>query len=87
QQLLLFLVVALPLYRQLFEVGLSTLLLRFAHRAMQRIEAVLGERMLPEPSHPALPRGLDFELDGVAFAYDGGEPVLADVSCRIPARG
>ena len=87
QQLLLFLVVALPLYRQLFEVGLSTLLLRFAHRAMQRIEAVLGERMLAEPSHPALPQGLDFELDGVAFAYDGGEPVLADVSCRIPARG
>ncbi|CUJ77886.1 Lipid A export ATP-binding/permease protein MsbA [Achromobacter sp. 2789STDY5608628] len=87
QQLLLFLVVALPLYRQLFEVGLSTLLLRFAQRAMQRIEDILRQPPLPEPACPSLPQGQDFELRDVSFAYDGGEPVLAGVSCRIPANG
>jgi len=87
EQLLLFLVVALPLYRQLFEVGLSTLLLRFAQRAMGRIEAVLHEPMLPEPERPSAPQGLDFELRDVRFAYEGGELVLDGVSCRIPANG
>lgn len=85
QQLLLFLVVALPLYRQLFELGLSTLLLRFAQRAMSRIESLLRERPLPEPDHPARPQGKDFELSDVRFAYDAGVPVLDGVSCRIPA--
>ena len=55
EQLLLFLVVALPLYRQLFEVGLSTLLLRFAQRAMGRIEAVLHEPMPVSYTHLTLP--------------------------------
>lgn len=54
---------------------------------MHRIEAILQERMLPEPQRPSLPQGQDFELSGVTFAYDGGEPVLDGVSCRIPANG
>jgi len=91
--LLLFLVLALPVYRQLFEVGLSTLMLRFARRALARIEHILHEAAMPEPTVPQAPQGYDIVFDRVHFAYahddsEGGSytPALFDLSCRIPAR-
>jgi len=84
--LLLFLVLALPVYRQLFEVGLATMLLRFARRALARIEAVLSEAALPEPAQPKTPQGHGILFDEVRFAYQAdGPPALDGVSCEIPA--
>lgn len=86
QVLLLFMVLALPVYRQLFEVGLSTMLLRFARRALARVEAVLAEPGLPEPTQPRRPQGHDVEFDRVKFAYEGSNRFALDgVSCTIPA--
>jgi len=81
-----FLVLALPLYRQLFEVGLSTVLLRFARRSLARIEQMLLEPMQPEPADPRLPQGHGIVFENVCFAY-GAAPVLDGVSCTIPAHG
>jgi len=95
--LLLFLVLALPVYRQLFEVGLSTMMLRFARRALGRIESLLNEATMPEPVTPKVPRGCDIAFDRVSFSYEQSEkenagqepreplPALHDISCRIPA--
>jgi len=94
--LLLFLVLALPVYRQLFEVGLSTMMLRFARRALERIESLLQEAAMPEPDEPKQVQGYDIEFDRVCFAYERSEkesaeqnalpaPALRDISCRIPA--
>ena len=88
--LVLFLVLALPVYRQLFDVGLSTLLLRFARRALARIEALLAERILPEPAQPQSPQGHGIVFENVRFAYEGtgdeAVPALAGVSCAIAPR-
>jgi len=91
--LLLFLVLALPVYRQLFEVGLSTLMLRFARRALARIEQILDEAAMPEPATPKAPHGHEIVFERVQFAYahDDAEaeaqpPALFDLSCRIPAQ-
>ncbi len=86
QVLLVFLVLALPVYRQLFDVGLSTLLLRFARRALARVEALLAEAALPEPTQSHVPRGHDIIFDTVQFAYERDSvPVLQNISCTIPA--
>ncbi|KXU36527.1 hypothetical protein AXK11_04015 [Cephaloticoccus primus] len=78
--LLLFLVLALPVYRQLFEVGLSTMMLRFARRALARIEAILGETALPEPALTKAPQGHDIVFERVSFAYEAqGERAVAEV--------
>lgn len=86
--LIAFLVLALPVYRQLFEVGLSAMLLRFARRALARIENVLAEQALAEPAQAAVPQGHDIVFDKVRFAYEhrqGGAAVLDNVSCEIAA--
>ncbi|MEC5318164.1 ABC transporter ATP-binding protein [Brenneria populi subsp. brevivirga] len=90
--LIVFLILALPIYRQLFDVGLSTLMLRFARRSLMRIEALLAEKTLPEPVRPALPQGEEIVFEHVGFAYDDqdaahrGPLTLNDVTCVIPAR-
>ncbi|MBN9574363.1 ABC transporter ATP-binding protein [Alicycliphilus denitrificans] len=86
QVLVAFLVLALPVYRQLFEVGLSTVLLRFARRALARIEQVLAQPALPEPAQPRVPQGYAITFEDARFAYDGA-PVLDGMSCEIPANG
>lgn len=86
--LVLFLVLALPVYRQLYELGLSTLLLRFASRALARIENIMAQQPLPEPDAPQEPAGRDITFDQVSFTYDGETtPALVQLSCHIPAHG
>ncbi|KAA8996652.1 ABC transporter ATP-binding protein [Affinibrenneria salicis] len=87
--LILFLILALPVYRQLFDVGLSTLMLRFARRSLSRIESLLAEKALPEPARPLTPQGENIVFDHVGFAYDNGDSgpqTLSDISCTLPAR-
>lgn len=85
--LLSFAVLSLPLYRQLYDIGFTTLLLRFARRALERIEALLDEPSLPEPATPRKPDGYEIVFDGVGFAYGSGEPrVLDTLSCTLPER-
>jgi ATP-binding cassette subfamily B protein len=87
--LVLFLVLALPVYRQLFDVALSTMLLRFASRALARIEVLLDEVPLPEPDQPGLPQSHEIVFDDVYFAYEDAAPdappALAGVSCTLAA--
>ncbi len=86
--LVVFIVLALPVYRQLYEVGVSTLLLRFGQRALARIEALLEEPTLPEPIQPRTPQGHAIAFEGVSFRYDQeGPQTLQDVSCALPERG
>lgn len=83
-----FLVLALPVYRQLFDVGLSAMLLRFSQHSLARVEALLQEPALPEPDQPREPQGHELVLDKVCFAYESdAEQALEQVSCVIPAHG
>ncbi|GAA1461701.1 ABC transporter ATP-binding protein [Nocardiopsis exhalans] len=44
--------------------------LRMATNQLDRINAVLDSRPLPEPESPVLPQGAVVEFDGVTFSYD-----------------
>jgi len=85
--LLLFAVLSLPVYRQLFEVGLSFLQLRYAQQSMTRIRALLREQRLPEPVVPREPEDHDIVLDSVRFGYAGAgeqaEAVVEGISATI----
>ncbi len=91
QTLIAFAVLALPIHRQVFDLGISTLLLRFAQRAMARIEVILEEPAMAEPPVPRVPEAHDIVLDHVGFGYEGGSAdaaqVLHDICCVIPAKG
>jgi ATP-binding cassette subfamily B protein len=50
-----------------------------ARRAVGRIRDVLAVRPLPEPAHPAAPRGHRVELRGVRFGYETGREVLRGI--------
>jgi ATP-binding cassette subfamily B protein IrtB len=71
QTLLLFAVLALPVYRQLFEVGLAFLLLRFAHQSLVRLRGLLAIEALAEPAKPQQPEGRQVTFDNVNFRYPG----------------
>ncbi|WP_423192088.1 ABC transporter ATP-binding protein [Cupriavidus sp. H18C2] len=98
----LFVVIALPLYRLLQDLGVAAVMLRFGQRALARVETLRDTPPLPEPAAPTLPTRFDIALDGVAFAHDDahaqqpgharadrGKPVagLHGLSCAIPAHG
>lgn len=88
--LIAFLAAAAPMYRQLFEVGLATMMLRFSRRALRRIESLLTAPMLPEPTamQARTPGGYEIVFDRVRFAYDGVDGIVLDgVSCSIPSKG
>ncbi|MER6914515.1 ABC transporter ATP-binding protein [Streptomyces sp. NPDC000594] len=61
--------------------------LRMAANDLRRIAGILAEEPLPEPaaSRPLTAPG-EIEFDGVGFGYRAAEPVLRDVSFRVPAR-
>jgi ATP-binding cassette subfamily B protein IrtB len=84
--LLVFLVVAAGVTRQLAELGVALLALRAAQKALQRIDALLREPPLDEPVAPALPpTRFDVRLEGVRFGYDDAV-VLDGVDVELPAR-
>ena len=86
--LLVFLVVAAGVTRQLSELGVALLTLRAAQKALQRIDALLEEKTLAEPNGipPRIER-FDVALENVSFSYDdSAEPALADVTVTLPAR-
>lgn len=83
--LLLLAVLSLPVYRQLFEVGLALLQLRFARQALARLRALLAEPGLPEPAAAVLPATHDIVFDSVVFGHAPGEPVLHGISCTLRA--
>ncbi|SEG81683.1 ATP-binding cassette, subfamily B [Thermomonospora echinospora] len=53
--------------------------LQAARRAVGRIGDVLAVRPLPEPAHPAAPRGHRVELRGVHFGYEADHEVLRGI--------
>ncbi len=95
ETLLMFAVLSLPLYRQLYDIGLSAMLLRYGQRAMGRIEAILQAVPMNEPAKGIAPRRFDIVMDRVDFAHAGPNAAnaskvqaatasLADISCVFP---
>lgn len=84
--LLVFLVVTVGVMRQVADLGVALLLLRGSQRALARVDRLLAEPSLEEPSRaaPAIAR-FDVEIDSVSFAYEE-EKVLERVTTRFPAR-
>ncbi|MEF9898132.1 MAG: ABC transporter ATP-binding protein [Pseudomonas sp.] len=84
--LLIFCVLALPLYRQALDLGFATLLLRFGHLALSRTEQLLRQPPLPEPAMTRQPEGFDIQLQDVSFSYAARDSrVLNGLSCHLPA--
>ncbi|MEU6408079.1 ABC transporter ATP-binding protein [Microbispora sp. NPDC046933] len=73
--------------------------MRIARGSLLRLRAVLDTRPFPRPAEPQLPDGAEVEFDQVSFDYPrnppvgeepsagGRDPLLADVSFRLPERG
>lgn len=59
--------------------------MRISRNALDRVEAVLAAKPLPEPPVAAVPAGADVELEGVRFGYRPDEPVLDGLNLRVPA--
>lgn len=83
--LLLFAVLALPIYRQLFEVGLAFIELRYTNQTLQRLRALLSVPCMPEPAQSVMPTDHDIAFDDVHFSYVPGEPVLRGICCTLPS--
>ncbi|MEE4149492.1 ABC transporter ATP-binding protein [Pseudomonas viridiflava] len=84
--LLLFTVLSWPLYRKAIDLGFSTLILRFGHQALSRIENLLGQPQMPEPLTPHKPERFDIEFKDVRFAYSQRDTTVIDgLSCHLAA--
>ncbi|WP_083999480.1 ABC transporter ATP-binding protein [Actinomadura kijaniata] len=57
--------------------------LQAARRALDRIREVLAVPPLPEPEHPATPRGHRVELRGVRFGYQDDHEVLRGIDLAL----
>lgn len=95
ETLLMFAVLSLPLYRQLYDIGLSAMLLRFGQRAMTRIEALLQTTPMNEPAVAIAPQHFDIVMERVGFAHADlaaataksvatAPTSLTDISCVFP---
>lgn len=86
--LLVFLVVAAGVTRQISDLGVGLLTLRAAQKALQRIDALLAEKPLAEPAEASREiERFDVSIENVTFSYDAGaEPALEDVTVTLPAR-
>ncbi|NTX63672.1 ABC transporter ATP-binding protein [Myxococcus sp. CA051A] len=81
--LLVFLVVSVGVTRQVAELGVALLMLRGSQRALERVDRLMAEKPLSEPSSPAAPvTRFNVEVEAVSFAYEG-EHVLKDVSVEF----
>jgi ATP-binding cassette subfamily B protein len=84
--LLVFLVVTVGVMRQVAELGVALLLLRGSQRALGRVDRLLAERPLAEPSSPVQSiERFDVDVDGVSFAYED-ENVLHGVHAKLAER-
>lgn len=83
--LVMFAVLSLPVYRQLFDVGISFLLLRYAHQALVRIRGLLEAEAMREPTTPTPALGHDIVLEDVQFGYGGGRMALEAINATLPA--
>ena len=71
----------------LAEAAARSGLLRIADNDLRRIASVFDEAPLPEPAQPQAPSEPGaIEFDRVDFAYRSGEPVLRELSLKIPPR-
>lgn len=52
--------------------------------AMKRVNALLGETSLSEPTHPQTPKGYDIQFEDVTFGYQDGTTILNHVSLNLP---
>lgn len=71
----------------LAEAGARSGLLRMAGNDLRRVADILSEPPLPDPAAPkpvTIPGEIVF--DAVRFGYREGEPILRDVSFRVPPR-
>jgi ATP-binding cassette, subfamily B, bacterial IrtB/YbtQ len=82
---LCFVLLSASMSRRLFEFGVALAQMRGAQASLKRMDGLFSEPALPEPEHPAQPRGFDVEMRDVTFAYDS-EPVLRSVSAKLPER-
>lgn len=84
--LLVFLIVAVGVLRQVAELGVAFLMLRSSQRALGRVDRLLAEKPLAEPAVAmGEPTGFDVEIDAVSFAYEN-EAVLKEVSAKFRER-
>ncbi len=85
--LLVFLVVTVGVVRQVADLGVALLMLRASQRALGRVERLLAEPPLAEPSSssPVSITRFDVEIDDVSFSYED-EAVLEHVSVTLPER-
>ncbi|QDF06740.1 ABC transporter ATP-binding protein [Myxococcus xanthus] len=84
--LLVFLVVTVGVVRQVADLGVALLMLRASQRALGRVDGLLAEKPLAEPSARAASiQKFDVEVDAVSFAYED-EIVLDGVSVTFPER-
>ncbi|WAM24348.1 ABC transporter ATP-binding protein [Myxococcus sp. NMCA1] len=84
--LLVFLVVTVGVVRQVADLGVALLMLRASQRALGRVDGLLAEKPLAEPSARAASiQKFDVEVDAVSFAYED-ETVLDGVSVTFPER-
>jgi len=65
--------------------GLVSLYLRFqrARASLVRLREILDVERMPRGTHKVRPRFESLAFSNVSFAYDGGPPVLRDVSFRV----
>ena len=83
--LVLFLVLALRLYRAVFDLGINLAELRFAREILGRIRALAAERPLPETGIAETPADASIAFEDVTFAYDPREGLaLRNIRGRIP---
>lgn len=88
--LLVFLIVAVGVVRQVADLGVALLLLRASQRALARVEGLLSEKPLPERSAgpsagPSPIVRFDVEVERVSFAYED-DVALENVSATFPER-
>ena len=83
--LVLFLVLALRLYRAVLDLGINLAELRFAREILGRIRALAAERPLSDPATARTPADASISFEEVTFAYDRREGVaLRNICGRIP---
>ncbi|EPD3052594.1 TPA: ABC transporter ATP-binding protein [Proteus mirabilis] len=86
-QFVFFLVLALPIYRQFFDLGLSSMLLNYAQKSLQRIEEVMKVVPLSEPIYTQLPIRTDIYFNNVSFVYPYNRQLTLDnISCCFPEK-